>query len=87
MNRINPYTRLKKICKDYAMKVDYPRKISMYYWSKNKLNKQTGYVLDDVYQRVLAADALGYEVHIFADGDGMAFKYVEKRPQRPWDLV
>lgn len=60
----------------------------MFYLEKKSLRSDIPYNLDDVYQRTLAAQTLGYEVVIEADKEGMTIRY-RKKPkydELPWSL-
>jgi len=76
--RKNPYVMLLEEVKDWARKLKYRHTISMFFWSLENLKPEKAWRLDDVYQRTLAAQALGYEVVVEADEKGMTMKYKKK---------
>ncbi len=45
-----------------------------------KENLKTGYTLDDLYQRTIAAQTLGWNVIMEADEKGLHFSYAKKLP-------
>lgn len=75
---IMSYQRLLLIGHKFANSIKWRNKANMFWYSAEKMRGGTGYRLDDVYQRVLAAQDLGYEVMIIADSSGMQLKYIEK---------
>ena len=81
--RKNPYTILLDEIKAWIRKMKYRHTVSMFYWSLENLKPGKVWRLDDVYQRTLAAQSLGYEVVIQADENGMTMKYKEKI-ETPW---
>ncbi len=80
--RITPYNRLVRECKDWAFSVVYPKRIVMCVFAKDKL--VDGFRLDDVRQRVLAANALGWrcELRVKDNGD-LCIDYVEEPKDAP----
>ena len=81
---INPYQRLMARFKEFANKVEYRKKTTMWVYPKNKLTES--WPLKDLYERVAAAEQLNYDVQLFATDDGLSVKYIEKNPKRPWDI-
>lgn len=79
--RKNPYTALLEEAKRGFFKFQYPKRKSMFFFEKSKL--KTGWTLDEVYQRVSAADTLGWEVILEAKDDGLHMTYRE-RAEVPW---
>lgn len=78
IKRTNPYTALLEEINAWVRKLKYRHTVSMFYWSLENLEPEKVWRLDDVYQRTLAAQSLGYEVVIEADEKGMAMKYKKK---------
>ena len=72
MPRISPYTRLLTLARDYARKVVYARRTTMFYYERAQLA--------DLYERVVAADQLGYDVQAIADTENrhIVFHYVKR---------
>jgi len=83
MKTVNPYNRLLDEIKRWVFNFKNRRSVTMFHWPKEKMKPETGWRLDDVYQRVLAADALGYEVVFTANERGMEASY-RKKPKIPW---
>lgn len=75
--RINPYERLRRTGVEFARKVRFPAMKNMFF---------LGWSLRDVYERVAAAETLGYDVVLKAKPDGLYIEYVEKRPDAPWEF-
>lgn len=80
--RLNPYQRLLNEIKDFCSKILYRHEKIMWRYPINRLNDT--WKLGEVYQRVAAADQLGYDVMLIADQDGLLVKYVKKLPRIPW---
>lgn len=80
----NPYTDLLEEAKQYVRKVLHPRKVFMTRIPKNGIDQRSGYRMDDIYQKVCAAEDLGYDVQLFAVEGSLEFKYVEKPPRDPF---
>ncbi len=83
--RINPYTRLKDICNEWAEKVQFPHRRSMFSFKKVTIGSNT-WQLYDVRERVLAAKQLGYHVEVLVRDDDLIFQYVKDHPTTPWEL-
>jgi len=83
-NRINPYTRLLKTCKEWANKIKYRHTVNM--WRYPKDNLSSGWDLKDLWERTKAAEQLGYDVILVAKDDGLSVNYVKKIPECPWEL-
>lgn len=74
-----PYQRLAEDFEEYRRKVKFPRTVGMWNYPKARLNEN--WTLGDLYERVKAADQLGYDVSLFAADEGLVVRYVAKRPQ------
>lgn len=81
---ITPYQRLMDDFREYARKVNYPKRVAMFLLPKDKLSQ--AWKLEDVWERTKAAEQLGYDVTVRADDDGLHFGYVCKRPDTPWNV-
>lgn len=77
----SPYQRLLEDTRDWARKVMYRHSVGMWTYPKAKLTE--GYRLDDLYERVQAAEQLGYEVVVVANETGLFVRYVKKIPKPP----
>lgn len=73
--RKNPYTVLLEDIIAWGRKFRLRHTVSMFYWSIDGLRPDRAWRLDEVYQRALAAQTLGYEVIIEATDKGMTIKY------------
>lgn len=84
--RTNPYTALVERCRQYAFNVKHRHRKTMFTYPKVS-GDQTGYRLDDLYQRVAAADQLGYDVELVtcANGD-LQVQYVRRVEQVPYEI-
>jgi len=76
--RTNPYTQLKNRFTAFANKVFGRRVVPMWNYRKE--------TLPDLYERVSAAQQLGYEVRLVAKEDQIFVEYTQKLPDRPWDI-
>ncbi len=75
---ITPYERLLREFNRFQSKVKFPKKRNMWTYEKDKLGR--GWELNTLYQRVAAAETLGYDVQLYATEHGLEVKYVQKRP-------
>ncbi len=78
--RETPYNRLKRVTQDYISRVELPRRITMWMYPKEKLREH--WRLDDLAERVQAADQLGFDVRLRVSDKGLVAEYVK----RPGDL-
>lgn len=84
--RVNPYTRLKEIGQQFALDVKYRHSVGMFHFNRSNLKDSTSWSLDDVYERALAAETLGFEVILHADNEGMSINYRKKPPLTPHEF-
>lgn len=84
MPRINPYEHLRRQFAEFARKVQVPRTKGMWLYPKDKLG--SNWQLVDLYERVAAANQMGYDVVLVAQPDGLNVRYVEKRPTPPSNI-
>ncbi len=84
MKRTNPYVTLKKEFSEWVSRAINRRRTLMWIYPKEKLPE--GWRLTDLYERVAAADQLGYEVHLKTSETGLHVEYVPKLPERPWNI-
>lgn len=79
----NPYTELLKEIRSYVQKVTHPVKRLMWRYQKEKLSE--GWKLDDLSERVRAADQLGYDCVLRysdrAGESGLEVYYVQRPPE------
>ena len=78
MKRFNPYTALLDRAQKFRSQVINP--VTKFMWNYPKSDLKIGWPLDDLYQRVAAADTLGYDVKLVAAERGLEVSYV-KRPK------
>ena len=83
-NRVNPYDALKKRFNEYVNAVEYRMRKKMFIYPKHKLTE--GYLLDTLYERVAAAEQLGFDVLLKATDEGLVAQYIKKLPDRPYDI-
>ena len=79
--RKNPYQRLLEKAMEFARKVKYAHRITMWTYPKSKLSDS--WKLSDLFERTYAADQLGYDVQIIAKDEGLIVRYV-KRVEIPY---
>ena len=77
-----PYQRLLDDIKDFCSKVRFRHEAGLFWYRKDKL--RAGHSLDDLYERVAAAEQLGYEVYLVAKDDGLHARYRKKAPEVPY---
>lgn len=84
MKRQNPYQRLRDQFRDWMNECLMRRRVSMWLYAKDKLHHN--WTLTDLWERVAAAEQLGYDVQLSAKTDGLHVEYVKKLPGRPWNV-
>ena len=72
------YSRLLDEFREYYNAVKYPRMKLM--WRYTRRNLSDSWVLSDLYQRVAAAEQIGYEVVLKAEDEGLSVWYRKKPP-------
>jgi hypothetical protein len=72
----SPYLRLQRLAREWAYKVRYPRTVTMYAPFSGIIT------VDDIIQRVAAAQQLGWDVRARSVDGKLLLEYVE-RPGRP----
>lgn len=77
-----PYQRLLEDAREFAGQVKYCHEKLMWRYPKEKLN--TGWALNDLAERVSAADQLGYDVILRNSDDGLSVYYRKKVPDTPY---
>jgi hypothetical protein len=82
MTRKNPYQMLLEEFREYANKVEYRHRKNMWTYPKEKLLEN--WRLDDLKQRIEAAEQLGYSVELLSTPAGIVVQYVKNIPSRPW---
>ena len=80
---INPYARLMWKFRKWMATCRNRRRTLMWTYSMSDLVAQKAWRLDGLFQRVEAAQQLGYEIHLTADNIGLHVKYVEGLPESP----
>lgn len=83
-SRESPYVRLVRIFKQWLLSVDHPHTKMMWRYPKDKLGQ--GWSILDLYERVQAADQLGYRVEVRAAESGLEVYYVKRPNEKPWEL-
>jgi hypothetical protein len=84
---ITPYQRLLEICREYASKVEYRHRRHMFTYPIASLNAGNSFLLGDLHQRSIAADALGYCIEVTPTDKGLEVWYVKRVPERPMELT
>lgn len=82
--RESPYMRLRRIGVEWINEVRYARIISLWTYPKAKLRE--GWGLADLYERIMAADKLGYDVILRATDAGIEAKYRKRPSDAPWEF-
>ena len=83
MKPINPYMALLSEIKDYVFKCHYGRKeVESIRFLKTK---QPGlWNLNEVHERIFAANQIGYETIVTIDKENLLFSFREKLPEIPY---
>lgn len=84
IKQVSPYTRLKSEAMQWMNKAFYPKERVMF----GLLENGASYTLDDVFERMTAAETLGFEVVLKPSGEKGKFKiiYREKMPEIPYNF-
>lgn len=78
-----PYQHLLEDIQDWARTVAYRHEVLMWRYPKARLTE--GWTLNELYERVTAAEQLGYDVQLRADDDGLLVYYKKKVPDVPYN--
>ena len=79
--RKNPYQYLLEQIKEFCDNLKYRHQITMWKYPKNRLSE--GWPLLKLYERVKAAEQLGYDMQVIAQDDGLLIQYVKQIPHIP----
>ncbi len=74
--RKNPYQVLLDDIMKFCRKLRYRREKVMWLYPKGRLHE--GWPLTDLYERIKAADQLGYDVTLKATDEGISVRYIER---------
>ena len=83
MKRLNPYSRLLKEIKQYIRDIKYRHRRVMWAYPVKRLNE--GWDLSGLYQRVSAAEQLGYEVKLETTKESLNVVYHKKIPDNDFE--
>lgn len=86
---ITPYERLAQEARECLAGVIYPHRKTMWIYSKEEIQKAQYVIGSQLYERVAAANQLGYEVHLVPKDGALEVQYVKRRPtweEIPWNL-
>lgn len=78
-----PYARLLKEITEFCSELRFRHEATMCSVPKSRLGES--FSLNDVWERTMAAEQLGYEVHLVADDSGLRFRYKKKGPMVPYE--
>lgn len=78
MKPINPYVRLLDDIKSFCNKLKFAHTRTQFFWRKDKLARSNGWDLLPVWERIQAAELLGYNAVLTAEDDGLRLKFVKK---------
>jgi hypothetical protein len=79
MKKIMPYQRLKNQFEDFVRECRHRETIGMFNYPLENINDSTSrWALKDLYERVAAAEQLGFEVKLIATKSALEVKYVKK---------
>ena len=81
---MNPYTRLQGEAREWAVSVVHPERRVMWRYPKDKL--ALSWPLDELQQRVVAANQLGWDVVLVADDGGLLVQYRKRHDSPPWEI-
>ncbi|MDH4038990.1 MAG: hypothetical protein OEV86_16065 [Candidatus Krumholzibacteria bacterium] len=82
-----PYQHLLEDARKWAFEVEHPRMAPMFLYDAKAIVNRVGFRMDDLRERVLAADQLGYDVRVRVDNDGnLRAEYVKRPSLAPYKL-
>lgn len=81
--RVNPYNKLLALARQFSFNVQNPKRKTMWSYPKEKL--AGSWRLDDLAERVQAADQLGHDVQLKVIDGALHVQYV-KRCEVPFEL-
>lgn len=81
--RVNPYSRLLERITRFCREIKYAHRRTMFTYPRDRLN--AGWRLDQVYERVSAADQIGYECVVIADDTQLRIEY-RKKVEIPYEF-
>lgn len=79
---INPYDVLRNKYYQLRSAVLFPQRRQMWHYDIDSIKRGDTYRLNSLYQRVHAANTLGWDVRLVAHDDGLRVEYV-RRPEGP----
>lgn len=79
---INPYDVLRGKYRQLRLEALSPQRRQMWHYDLDSIKRGDTYALDRLYQRVHAANTLGWDVRLVAHDDGLRVEYV-RRPEGP----
>lgn len=82
--KFNPYSDLKRRFNEFVTQCLCRHTKSMWTYPKARLGDN--WTLDRLWERVAAAEQIGYDVQIRATDEGLSVQYVKKLPMRPFDI-
>ena len=82
--RENPYTKLKRIAREYCIKIRAREYSCLHYYKTEDIKNLA---LNELYYSTRTADELGYETHLKVTKQGLEIQHIEKMPQTPWELL
>jgi hypothetical protein len=76
--KTSPYRRLQQVARQLAADVRSPVRRAMWTYPQEKLLQHARWTLDDLCERVAAADTLGWDVRLKATPEGLVVEYVKR---------
>ena len=84
---ITPYQRLRDSARIIGSKILHPRRTHMFTYDAKKVTDRVGFRIDDLAERVQAANQLGYDVRVTWSDAGLSFHYVERIDVSPMSFI
>lgn len=84
---MNPYSRLLAVAREFASAVEFRHKRFTMALNRADVARNAPFCMNDLLQRVIAADQLGYATEIRLTDEQMQFWLVKKVPDRPVELL
>lgn len=81
-NRVSPYVALRDSFREYLSKVRSPKSNNLWVYPKDAVLRRDSWKLDDLYHSVVAADRIGFDTVLTADGEGLIVR-LRQRPGEP----
>lgn len=84
--RKTPYDYLMEDFVEFVNRARSPEIHEMWYYPKKDLEREGGWRLKDLWDRIIAAETCGFETILKAEEIGLVVFFRKKVPPRPWRI-